>query len=135
MPMHTCSYFPRMRSVRQSVVVYISIQCTLGFTQTCIAQRGGAHVSPDVLAYLRSTIASMKAVVHAHVPWLVIVRYQARAVKKRRWCTGHVLNTPPAVVVHLASPMYKHLLKVLVFCRVIPVIFSNIYMGVQYLLF
>ena len=135
MPMHTCSYFPRMRSVRQTMVVYLSIQCTLGFTQTCIAQRGGAHVSPDVLAYLRSTIASMKAVVHAHVPWLVIVRYQARAVKKRRWCTGHVLNTPPAVVVHLASPMYKHLLKVLVFCRVIPVIFSNIYMGVQYLLF
>ena len=132
--MHTCSYFPRMRSVRQTMVVYLSIQCTLGFTQTCIAQRGGAHVSPDVLAYLRSTIASMKAVVHAHVPWLVIVRYQARAVKKRRWCTGHVLNTPPAVVVHLASPMYKHLLKVLVFCRVIPAIFSNIYIRVQYLL-
>lgn len=82
----------------------------------CIAQRRGAHLSPDLLAHLRSSIASMKALVHVHVPRLNIVLYEARAANERRWCTRHVLNTPPAVVMPLPSPIYKHLLHVLVSC-------------------
>ena len=74
------------RCVRQAVVVYIRLQNTIGSIPACIAQIGGAHVFPDVLATLGSTIGPMTALVHAPVPRLVIVRHEARAAIERRWC-------------------------------------------------
>ena len=74
------------RCVRQAVVVYIRLQYTIGSIPACIAQIGGAHVFPDVLATLGSTIGPMTALVHAPVPRLVIVRHEARAAIERRWC-------------------------------------------------
>ena len=68
---------------------------------------------------------SMKALVHVRVARLVIVRYEARAAKERRWCTRHVFKTPPAVVVHLASPIYTHLLDVMVSCGNISVLLNK----------
>ena len=68
------------------MVGYIRLQNTIGSILACIAQRGGAHVSPDVLARLGSTMGSMKALVHDPVPRLVIVRYKARAAIEQRWC-------------------------------------------------
>ena len=50
-----------------------------------IAQRGCAHVSPEVLARLGSSIAAMKALDHAHEPRLVIIRHDAREANRWRW--------------------------------------------------
>ena len=97
MPTHTCSYSPRRRACgEQTVVVYIRLQNTIGSVLACIAQGGGALVSPEVLARLSSSIAYTKALVHAPVPLLAIVRYEARAAIERRWCI-YGLNTPPVV--------------------------------------
>ena len=49
-------------------------------------RKGGPHVSPGVLVRLGSTIASVIALVHAHVSRLVFCPYEVRAVNERRWC-------------------------------------------------
>ena len=58
---------------------------TTGSVLTYIAQRGCAHVPPEVLARLGSSIASMGALDHAHGPRLVSFRNDARQANKRRW--------------------------------------------------
>lgn len=82
----------------------------------------------------------MVALAHEHVPLSFIFPHESRATNERRWRilvlntpqVDYVLNTPP--VVHLELPIYKHLFKVLVLCRTVTVIFSNIYVRVQYVL-
>ena len=59
---------------------------TTGSALAYIAQIGCAHVSPEVLARFGSSIASMKALYHAHVPRLVIFWHDAREANERRWC-------------------------------------------------
>ena len=74
-----------MREIRSGGV------CKLEYTTgnlrvTYNAQRGGAHVSPGVLARLGSTIASMVALAHAYAPLLVFSPFEVRAVNERQWC-------------------------------------------------
>ena len=79
----------------------LELKNTAGTVLACIERRGGGHVSPQVLANLGSTIASMIALAHAHVPLLVLFPYEVRAAKERRWCT------PPAVYLSLNTPPEK----------------------------
>ena len=80
---------------KQAAVLYTSLEI-LPVLLVYIAQRRCAHISPDVLARLGSSIASMKALDHAYVPRVFIFRHDAREANQLWWFI-YGLNTPPVV--------------------------------------
>ena len=86
MQTHICYYFTRTTCVRQTSSGGVhKLRNATGSVLAYIAQIGCAHVSPEVVALFGSSIASMKALDHAHGPRLVIFRHDAREAMERRW--------------------------------------------------
>ena len=85
MQTHICFYVSRTRCMRQTNIDGVhKLRNTTVSVLAYIAQRGCAHVSPEVLARLGSSIASMKALYHAYVPQLVSFWHDARGANERR---------------------------------------------------
>ena len=52
---------------------------TTGIVLAYVARRGGVHVSSGLLTHFGSTLAPITALVHAHVPLLILCPYEVRA--------------------------------------------------------
>ena len=81
--------------MRQTAVLDASLEIPPGLLAH-ITHRRYANFSPDVLARMGSSIASMKSLDHAYVARLVIFRHDAREANQQR-CFIYGLNAPPVV--------------------------------------
>ena len=79
---------------KPAAAVYLTQTNTTGSVLAHHAQRGGSHVSLEVLAPLGATIAAVIALAHAYVPLLVRFPLEVSATNERRRCTQG-FNTPP----------------------------------------
>ena len=79
---------------KPAAAVYISQTNTTGSVLAHNVQRGGVHVSLEVLAPLGATIAAVIVLTHAYVPLFVRFPFEVSATNERRRCTQG-FNTPP----------------------------------------